>query len=180
MKISLLFILLGLSTATFAMNYSLKGKWRLEGERFSKPLIFMEFDGVTHEYTQQKFVNPNGTLQYTIDQALKLVPSSDGGYEGTVDFYDSRGCSFTDLPVIVSFISKEAVNVLMTVPRYKVLKITTGHSSSYDGPLYCQGVNPYPYRYVCGRQSDLKSTRTECELLETIEVPVRLNRMKVR
>lgn len=177
MKTLTLCLALAASLSSFAQSIVMEGKWRLESDRFSKPLVFMEIDNVTHEYSQEKFMNPNGTLAYTIDQAVKLIPSETGGYEGSVDFFDSRGCSYRDLAIKVEFTSPNGANILMTVPRYKVKKITTGHSSRYDGPLFCQGANPYPYRYVCGRQSDLRSTRTECELVETVEIPVRLIRL---
>ncbi len=111
---SLLFLGLILSSQVFAQN--LAGRWRNTDD--GSLINFLSLDGAIREYSTQKFTNPRGALLYTIGQAVTLPDSGERRVEGFVDFYDSRGCSFEGLPVLVEFQNLRTINVLMTVPRY--------------------------------------------------------------
>lgn len=132
----------------FANTYDLSGIWlRAGGTTDEKPVHFVPVNGNYHYYGQERFVYPYGRLSHTIDQAVTLPMSGGDTLTGTVDFYDSRGCSFKALPVIAEFQGPDVVNLLMTVPRYQYVRITTGSNDRY-----------------------------ECRLLEKVQVPVQLFR----
>lgn len=175
---TLLWVLL-LSVTSTALS-SIEGEWRVLDSNNSK-VRFIEVDSLYYSHTQEKFVYPNGNLSHTIDQSVKLELQADGKVSGKVDFFDSRGCSFRDYEVAGVQNSKNSLTLLMTVPRYKYVRITTGQAGRpYQRPRYCWRTSShYPYnnyRYVCGYDSGV-STRTECRLLETIQVPVSLKRI---
>ena len=176
-SISLLFLLVSFST--LAADFNLRGLWsKTTAGPEEKPVRFVLVDGVFHTYSQERFVYPNGQLAYTIDQAVKVTVSPEGVVKGSVDFYDSRGCSFHGYQVKGEFQHENLVGLLMTVPRYKVLTITAGNHR-YQRPIYCETTSPYypyVYRYVCGRDTSHLSVSRECQLLEKVEVPVELER----
>lgn len=150
MKIILILSLL-LSTAIAAETFDLRGAWyRLGDHYWEKPVEFILVNGEYRTQSREKFFNRYGQLLYTIDQAVKLTEKAPGKFQGSVDFYDSRGCSFKALPVSGEAQDLNSVGFLMTVPRYKfrtVTKVTTG-----------------------------EVIRTECVVLETVESPVTLYR----
>lgn len=132
----------------FAGQYDLAGTWmRAGGTADEKPVLFVPVNGQYHYYSQERFVFPYGRLSHTIDQAVTLPVSGTEILRGTVDFYDSRGCSFKAYEVVAQFQGPHVVNILMTVPRYKYVTITTN-----------------------------TSVRHECRLLEKVQVPVQLYR----
>lgn len=165
---SLLFLSLIFSTGAFATE--LAGKWRNTTD--GSIISFLSVNQSVYQYSSQKFTYPNGSVAYTIDQAVTLPSTGEDKLEGTVDFYDSRGCSFKDLPVIVEFQDARTVNVLMTVPRYKFQTITTGEP--YYRPRYCQG--PYG-TYICGSTRVNPSVSHSCRVLEYVDVPVELKKL---
>lgn len=180
MKTLLLTLLVLVSTSAFAFN--LEGQWGIQGNEYEEGAVrFMSVDGASFAHTQESFVFPNGNLSHTIDQSVKVTVSPEGKIEGTVDFYDSRGCSYKDYKVSGEFRSNDEVNFVMTIPRYKIVQITVGHAGYYyDRPLFCWARSAYypyqSYRYICGREQAHRSTRQECRLVETVQVPVSLLR----
>lgn len=132
----------------FAQSYDLSGTWMRAGGTSDEKLIqFVPVKGKYHYYGQERFVFPYGRLSHTIDQAVSFPMTGGDTLDGTVDFYDSRGCSFKGLPVVAEFQGPNVVNLLMTVPRYQYVRITQGSNVRY-----------------------------ECRLLENVEVPVQLFR----
>lgn len=161
---------------TSAFAQELSGTWRKTDGSESKPVQFIKVNGQYYFHGQERFVYPDGQLSHTIDQSLKITAFDEVSFKGTVDFFDSRGCVYKNLPVVGEFQNEDLINVLMTVPRYKVVTITTSRNDPYERPRYCP--LPYPRHgyYVCGVQQEVISRRTECQLLENIEVPVQLER----
>lgn len=90
-----------------------------EGER---AIQFIQIGGTFRAQTQERFVYQNGRLSHTIDQSVKIYASEGNILYGVVDFYDSRGCTFKGLDVQVDVQNFRVVNVLMTVPRYQVVR----------------------------------------------------------
>lgn len=132
----------------FASGYDLSGTWmRAGGSSDERPVNFVPVSGKYRYYGQERFVFPYGRVSHTIDQAVSLPVTGEEILEGTVDFYDSRGCSFKGYSVVAEFQGPNVVNLLMTVPRYQYVRITQG-----------------------------SSVRHECRLLEKVEVPVQLFR----
>lgn len=178
MKKSIALIFLLVSFSTLATDFNLRGLWSnpTAGPE-EKPVRFIQVDGVYHAHTQERFVYPNGQLAYTIDQAVKVTVGPEGKVAGTVDFYDSRGCSFHDYKVKGEFQHEDAVGLLMTVPRYKMVTITAGNH--YRRPMYCVSTSPYypyVYRYICGYDQGHLSITRECQLVDKVQVPVELER----
>lgn len=136
-------------SAMAAKSFDLRGSWyRTEDYGFEAPIEFVLIKGQYRTTTQERFVDHWGRLLYTIAQNIRLTRVSDDKFEGTVDFLDSRGCSFKNLPVSAEVQNHYVIGVLMTVPRYKFATV------SRAGQLL----------------------RTECRVLEYVEVPVQLNR----
>ena len=157
--------LLGLfiSLSSFAeTSFDLSGMWLRSGATSDeRPLQFILINKQYHYHGTERFIFEDGRPSHTIEQNVKLSRVSEDVLEGSVDFFDSRGCSFKGLPVKAQFMNENTVNVLMTVPRYKHVTVTR----SRDGDRY------YPHRRV------IISSHTECRLLEHVEVPVQLLRM---
>ena len=178
---TLLTILSVLTLSLSASAQSLEGQWAILGNEAPEALVrFVSVDGNFFSHTQESFVFPNGNLSHTIDQSVKLTVKN-GKIEGAVDFFDSRGCSYRDYKVSGEFRSGSEVAMVMTIPRYKLVTITTGPTGYYyDRPLYCWARSPYypyrSYRYICGYDQAVRSTRTECRLVDTVQVPVSLQR----
>ncbi len=128
----------------------LSGRWRNSED--GTVVNFIRINGSYKQYSSAKYTYPNGRLAYTIDQSISIPVIDDSKLEGSVDFLDSRGCSFKELPVLVEFQDKKRVNFLLTVPRYKFQTITTGDR-----------YNP-------------RSVRNACRVLEYVEVPIELIR----
>lgn len=175
MKKTLLFpILLGLLTS-WAQAFELVGFWKNLESPGEKPLQFIKISNAYHFHSQERFVFPDGAVSHTIDQSVKLVQASETTLTGSVDFYDSRGCSFKNFPVTVEFQNADVASVLMTVPRYQYVTTTVYRPDSYERPRYCR----YPGGiYICGSEPVVISRRSECRLLETVEIPVTLERAR--
>lgn len=165
-----------ISNMTLASDLS--GLWnRTNRGHGEKPINFIFIDGAYRSNSQERFIFENGRLSHTIDQSVKLVTKDEFTLEGTVDFYDSRGCSFKNLSVKAEFQNEDLVNILMTVPRYQYKTITTRPSGQVRVPVYCHDY--YQRRYVCGYRWENRaptSVRHECQLLDYVEVPVQLER----
>src|SRR5690606_25959208 len=164
---------------SFSAFASIEGLWQVLDHQESK-VRFIEVDSTYYSHTQEKFVYPDGNLSHTIDQSVKLTVT-EGKVRGSVDFFDSRGCSYQGYEVAGKLTSENSLSLLMTVPRYRLVKITTGSiGSSYQRPRYCWRHSPhYPYqsyRYICGYENNT-STRTECRLEGTVQVPVALKKI---
>lgn len=179
---TLLTILSVLTLSLSASAQSLEGQWAILGNEAPEALVrFISVDGNYFAHTKETVVFPNGNLSHTIDQSVKLSVK-DGKIEGTVDFFDSRGCSYRDYKVSGEFRSQDEASLVMTIPRYKLVTITTGPTGHYyyDRPIYCWGRSHYypyrSYRYICGYDQAIRSTRTECRLVDTVQVPVALGR----
>lgn len=173
----ILLLLLTLTSSALAQDFNLSGDWISTNSHHS--LKFILVGNTYHLSSQERFVYPNRSLSHTIDQHLKVPRLHTRSIKGSVDFYDSRGCSFKDLPVKIYFESPDVVNVLMTVPRYVVQKITTGPVDGYYRPRYCTAPGRYgrpSYQYICSSEYVRPSVRVECRLLEHIEIPVQLER----
>ncbi len=174
MKFVCLLILGLISVSSFGSDYSLSGVWYNVADTHAKPIRFIKIGDTFHFNGQEKFLNENGTLAYTIDQTVKLQLTAEGTISGSIDVFDSRGCSYKNLPAVGEFTESKEVNLLLTYPRYRVVKITVGPRQPYYRNVYCE--SPYGYRYVCGRERVNTHTRTECELLEKVEVPVQIRK----
>lgn len=138
-----------LSTSAFA--HDLSGRWVNTDDG-----TVVNFLRIGNEYRQSntsQYRDQWGRLDYTIQQMMTLPVSSDNTVEGKVSFYDSRGCSFKDLKVVVESRSETSLNVLVTVPRYKFQTITE-QRDRYSRP----------------------TVRFNCRVLEYVEVPVELSR----
>lgn len=159
-----------------AMASDLSGQWLNLRDPSAKPISFIKIKDHYYFHSQERFVFPDGRLSHTIDQSVKIKVSNGNTLEGTVDFYDSRGCSFKDYSVVVEFQREDLANVLMSVPRYKFVT-TTVTNQQYDRPRYCR--DPYhPNRvYICGREPVVISRSSECRLMEKVEVPVELQKI---
>ena len=147
MKLLGIFLFLG-TTSVFAGDLS--GRWR--NSQDGTVVNFIKINGSYKQHSSARYNYPGGRLAYTIDQAISIPVSDDSWQEGEVAFFDSRGCSFKNLPVTVEFQSSRKVNFLLTVPRYKFQTITTG-----------ERFRP-------------RSVRHTCRVLEYVEVPVELIR----
>lgn len=171
-----------ISTLAFGSDFSLEGVWKFsDGD--GKPVRFVTTSEEVTSLTTQKFVKPDGTLEYKIDQQMSFDVSGAQDQEGVVNFYDSRGCSFENLEVKASFQSPKIINFLITIPRYKVVTYSNGPMNGYWAPQYCEyqgpiryGQHPTSYRYVCGRRFIKPRKRIDCQLIEYIKVPVQLKR----
>lgn len=112
---------------------------------------FLRVDGSIRQQSSQRFTYPGERTAYSIDQSVIFPDTGSDRLEGSVDFRDSRGCTFKALPVIAEFQSDDTVNVLMTVPRYKFQTITS-------------------------RENGRPRVSHACRVLEYVEVPVELIR----
>lgn len=183
MKTLSLFIgLLVMSASLQAQTPGLAGKWQIESSPATRPLRFVDVEGAAYTLTTERFVTADGKLAYKVDQATTLELGSDSKVSGTVSFFDSRGCSFPDLEVKGS-LQGERLTLLMTIPRYKVMSVSSGPLEGYYAPRYCEyqgpvryGSHPTSYRYVCGRRFIKPQKRILCDLIETVQVPVELVR----
>lgn len=154
---ALLFTFITVYDFALAESFDLRGSWmRANAQEGEKPVQFLKVGDTFRSYTQERHVFENGRLSHTIDQSVKIKDSGESTLEGTVDFYDSRGCSFKDLKVIVDVQSFNTINVLMTVPRYKYVTISRTPDNRWERPTVL---------------------RTECRVLEYVEVPVQLYRL---
>jgi len=174
MKLMVSLFIMIFSFALLASDFTLNGTWFNVSDTNSKPIRFIKMGDVFHFTGQERFVYQNGTLSHTIDQTVKLKINGSQTITGTVDVFDSRGCSYKGLPVQGEIQSDNEVALLLTYPRYRVVKITFGPKDPYYRNVYC--TNYYGYRYVCGRERIGPNTRTECELVEKVEVPVLIKR----
>jgi hypothetical protein len=174
MKLMVSVFMLIFSFASVARDFTLSGTWFNASETNTKPIRFIKIGDVFHFNGQERFVHQNGTLSHTIDQTVKLKINGSQVITGTVDVFDSRGCSYKGLPVQGEIQNNNEVALLLTYPRYRVVKITVGPTNPHYRNVYC--TNYYGYRYVCGRERVEPNTRTECELLENVEVPVLIKR----
>ncbi|WPU63213.1 hypothetical protein [Peredibacter starrii] len=179
-NIILALVLCLVSLSVLAQDFDLRGLWkRSNAQPEERPLTFIQVNGVYHTHSQERFVYPNGALSHTIDQSVKVTVTPNGEVKGTVDFYDSRGCSYRNLAVTGEFQTADQIGFVMTVPRYKVVTITAGNHSRYQHPIYCDAhipYYPYRYRYICGYENRPLSVSRECQLIETVDVPVSLQR----
>lgn len=152
--IALLLSLLTIYDLALAGTFDLGGSWlRSQAGPDEKPIQFISVGTQFRSHSSERFVFENGRLSHTIDQSVKINKTD---LTGTVSFYDSRGCSFKDLDVIVEVQGQDVVNVLMTVPRYKFVTISRTPQNRWERPTVI---------------------RTECRVLEYVEVPVQLYRM---
>ena len=143
--------------ALAAESFDLRGSWmRSNAQEGEKAIQFIKIGETYRATSQERFVFENGRLSHTIDQSVKIIKLEGSELHGTVDFYDSRGCSFKNLEVLVEFQNEQTVNVLMTVPRYKFLTYTRTPENRWDRPTVL---------------------RTECKVLEYVEVAVQLYRL---
>lgn len=167
----LILLLSLISFSTFAQTY--EGDWVTHD---GHEVYFTKVDSTYYSHTEEKFVFPNGNLSHTINQSVKFTVNPEGKIEGSVDFYDSRGCSFRDYKVSGELHSENEMSILMAVPRYQFRRITVGYPGRYyDRPVFCW--SPYGhYRYICGYERMPQSSHTECHLLEKVDVPVTLKR----
>lgn len=166
----ILFCFLFLSTSAFA--FELAGTWDTD----SNEVEFIEVDGTLYTQTTERFVFPDGELSHTIQQSFKIPKSTSTIQTGTVDIFDSRGCSYQNLDVKLQFQSEDVVNFLITYPRYKIVTITTGPTSGYYRPVYCNSPYPRGRPYICRREYVRPSQRQECRLVEYVKTPVTLRR----
>jgi hypothetical protein len=151
------FALLTVYNLAFAgESFDLRGSWiRTNAQEGEKPIQFILVADAYRSYSQERFVFENGRLSHTIDQSVKIQKSEGAELNGTVDFYDSRGCTFKNLKVIVDIQNEQTINVLMTVPRYKFVTYSRTPENRWERPTVI---------------------RTECRILEYVEVPVQLYR----
>lgn len=159
-----------------AVASDLSGQWINLQDYSAKPVTFIKIKDHFFFHSQEKFVFPDGRLSHTIDQSVKIKVSSEDTLLGTVDFYDSRGCSFNDYDVVVQFQRDDLANILMTVPRYKFVT-TTVSNQQYDRPRYCKDPRNPNRIYICGREPVVISRTSECRLMEKVEVPVQLQKI---
>lgn len=113
-------IILLFSATLFANSFfDLSGKWFSSRQDNGNMIEFIKVRDSYHFHSQEKFVDREGRRLYTIDQSVKIEAGSGPVLTGTVDFYDSRGCTFKGLSVVVEFQHLNVANILMTVPRYR-------------------------------------------------------------
>jgi hypothetical protein len=156
----------------------LAGRWlKTNASPQEKPVDFIRINREYYFHGQEKYIFQSGKLSHTIDQSVKITSLQDGTFQGTVDFFDSRGCVYKNLSVTGEFQHADLVNVLMTVPRYRVITITTTRNDPYERPRYCRVPYPGYGYYVCGTQREVIARRMECQLIDYVEVPVQLERM---
>jgi hypothetical protein len=156
-------------TMTAALLASqLSGVW--ENTETGTSVKFVSINGSDHAQVREDYRNREGQIAYTITQSVRVPHSQSSVRKGEVDFYDSRGCSYKKLPVTFEFSNDYEVNVLMTVPRYKVTNQTT-YTNEYR-TRYCR--SRHGSYYVCGRYRIPKDIKFTCELIEHVEVPVTL------
>lgn len=155
--IALLLTFITVYDVALAESFDLRGYWmRTNAGEGEKPVQFIKVGNTFRSFTQERHVFENGRLSHTIDQSVKIQEAEGTTLEGTVDFYDSRGCSFKALSVIVDLQGENTINVLMTVPRYKFVTISRTPTNRWERPTVL---------------------RTECRVLEYVEVPVQLYRL---
>jgi hypothetical protein len=157
-------------------NVDLSGNWYNPSDENRKPIRFIKFQDTFQFTGQEKFFFEDGSLSHSIDQTVKLKFKSPADLVGEVDVFDSRGCSYKDFPVVGEVHNKNEVTLILTYPRYRVVKITTGPTNPYYRNIYC--TNSYGYEYICGRERVKPNVRYECELLEKVEVPVLIRRSR--
>lgn len=153
---AILFALLAVYDLALAASFDLRGSWiRSNAQEGERPIQFIKIADTYRSHSQERFVFENGRLSHTIDQSVKIQNSEGTELKGTVDFYDSRGCSFKNLNVLIDIQNDQTINVLMTVPRYKFLTYTRTPANRWERPTVI---------------------RTECKVLEYVEVAVQLYR----
>jgi hypothetical protein len=154
---AVLFALLAVYDLALAGSVDLRGSWiRSNAQEGEKPIQFIQIANTYRAQSQERFVFDNGRLSHTIDQSVKILITEGPTLNGTVDFYDSRGCSFKNLAVVVEVQNEQTINVLMTVPRYKFRTVSRDPVNRWERPTVI---------------------RTECRVLEYVEVAVQLYRM---
>ena len=151
-----------------AKAHDLKGLWQ---DVESGDLVrFITVSGSDHYTSKMDYVEPDGRLSYTISQVAKIPRNGSRLRHGTISYYDSRGCSFENLPLTVEFHGKNEVSILTTTPRYKYQKITV----TVDGYLTCR--TPSGHYYRCGRPKPTVNHR--CKVLEYVQEPNALSRIR--
>lgn len=138
-------------------SFDLRGSWmRTNAQEGERAIQFIAIGDTYRAQSQERFVFENGRLSHTIDQSVKIKKAEGSELHGTVDFFDSRGCSFKDLAVIVDIQNDRTINVLMTVPRYKFVTYSQTPVNRWERPTVL---------------------RTECRVLEYVESVVQLYRL---
>lgn len=179
-----------LSLATYCMigtpqilhAQTLSGEWVNLSSNNYNTVHLIDIDGKSYLNTHQDYIYPNGELAYRVDQAAQLKQDGER-VTGNISYYDSRGCSFTDLPIrgqVREDNGVEVLELLVTTPRYRTVTITTGNHRGYYRPIYCEVPRRYhraPQRYICGHEYVRPSQRRECRLIETVEVAIKLEKM---
>jgi hypothetical protein len=142
--------------ACAAESFDLQGFWiRSNARQFERPIQFIRIGTTFRAQTQERFYFENGRLSHTIDQLVKIQMSEGLELHGTVDFFDSRGCSFKNNNLLVDIQNNQTINVLMTVPRYIYQKFTNSPNNNWERPTLI---------------------RTDCRILEFVEVAAQLYR----
>lgn len=150
-----------MSLSFSAMAYDLKGHWMHSTAKPDDQVInFIFINNMYRAYVKEEIINRNGSPSHTIEQSLRIFPVNENSLRGELDIFDSRGCSFKNYEVTVEFESADRANFLMTLPRYKIVTYTSGSTTSN-----------YP-------RTSTGHSRSECVLVDTIEVPVQLIRVK--
>jgi len=143
--------------ALAAESFDLRGSWmRTNAQEDEKAIQFIQIGETYRAHSQERFVFENGRLSHTIDQSVKIQRAEGTELHGKVDFYDSRGCSFKGLDVLIDIQNERTINVLMTVPRYKFVTYSRAPENRWERPTVF---------------------RTECRVLEYVEVAVQLYRL---
>jgi hypothetical protein len=161
------FLILSLTAlALSAEANELGGLW--QDSDTGSTIRFVSVKGMDRFTSTQKFVHPNGNYLYSTTKILQVPRTGKNSRMGSISYYDSRGCSFENLPVNVEFQTDDEVNLLITTPRYKFQTLTT----TRDEYNTCRTAAGYYYR--CGRPRPTVSHR--CKILDYIQEPFALSR----
>lgn len=176
MRLIFLFIITYLPIANSNVFSDLSGEWYSNNGQ-NDPISLVTVDGTTYFHGETKYLYPDGRLAYIGTQSSKLNLSADGSsIVGTIDFFDSRGCSYTNMAIRGNLTGGDTLHLVVDIPRYSYVRITRSRRARRRMPRYCYTNMPYPRRYICGSQWEEISVKYECRLLNTIKSTVILRR----
>lgn len=152
-----------MTSSSWAM-LELQGKWQIVSAKPDvAPMNFIRIRDGHHAYLKDEVLQNDGRISHTVEQSFTAhVNFSDWSISGQMDYFDSRGCAFENLEFEGEFQTADEVNLLITYPRYRILTITSGDQTSNR-----------PHRYP-----PTTHTQIQCELVDHIQIPIQLKRIK--
>lgn len=169
MRLIILLFINYLPIANSSVSKDLSGEW-YSNNGHEYPFNLVTVGGTTYNHGETKYVYPDGRLAYIGTQSSKLNLSGDGSsIVGTSDFFDSRGCSYTNMPITGTLRDEDTIHLVIDIPRYAYVTTTRSRRVRRHMPTYCYTNTPYRRRYICGTRWQTTSVKYECRLLNVIK-----------